>query len=155
MKKLYYYETKIGKIGLAEEHGFITNLYYMNMKQPLNAKLYETEILKECNAQLNEYLDGKLKEFDIPLNPKGTDFQQTVWAELLNIPYGETRSYKDIASIISNKNISRAVGNANNKNPIPIIIPCHRVISSDNNISGYVGGIKTKQFLIELEKEHM
>ena len=153
MKKVFYYETSIGKIGLAEEHGFLTNLYFMNMKQPLNAKLYETEILKEASIQLNEYLHGKIKEFDLPLNPSGTDFQQTVWSELLNIPYGQTKSYKDIALEIGCKTSYRAVGNANNKNPIPIIIPCHRVISSEGKISGYIGGESIKTKLLELEKQ--
>lgn len=153
MKKVFYYETPIGKVGIAEEHGFLTNLYFMNMKQPLNAKLYETDVLKEASIQLNEYFQGERKEFDIPLNPSGTDFQQTVWSELLNIPYGQTRSYKDIASEIGTQNACRAVGNANNKNPIPIIIPCHRVVSSDGKMSGYVGGETIKTKLLELEKQ--
>lgn len=151
MKKLFYYETPVGKIGIAEEHGFLTNIYFMNMKQPLDAKLWETDTIKETFNQLYEYFEGKRKEFDIPLNPKGTDFQQTVWSELLNIPYGETRTYKDIATAIGDGKSTRAVGNANNKNPIPIIIPCHRVIGSDNKISGYVGGIKIKEKLLETE----
>ena len=154
MKKLYYYETALGKIGIAEEHGFITNLCFMKMKQPLNAKLYETEILKEASLQLNEYLNGERKEFDLPLNPHGTDFQQTVWSELLNIPYGEVRSYKEIALSIGYKKSVRAVGNANNKNPIPIIIPCHRVIASDGEISGYIGGSELKKRLLDIETQY-
>jgi len=152
MKKVFYYETEIGKIGLAEEYGFITNLYFINMKQPLNAKQIETETLKEGFVQICEYLKGERKEFDLPLNPSGSDFQQTVWSELLNIPYGETRTYKDIALAIGSENSTRAVGNANNKNPIPIIIPCHRVIGSDGTLTGYVGGLELKQKLLNLEK---
>ena len=152
MKKVFYYQTPIGKIGIAEEWGFITNLYFMNMKQPLNAKQIETEILKETYVQLCEYLNKERTEFDIPLNPSGTDFQQTVWSELLNIPYGKTKTYKDIAQSVKKESAQRAVGNACNKNPIPIIIPCHRVLSSDNKITGYVGGLDLKEKLIDLEK---
>lgn len=152
MKKLFYYDTLIGKIGIAEEYGFITNLYFMNMKQPLNAKLYETEVLKECYIQLTEYFNGVRREFDLPLNPSGTDFQQKVWSEVLNIPYGEVRSYKDIAVSLKSETKSRAVGNANNKNPIPIIIPCHRVVSTNGELSGYVGGVNIKQKLLDIEK---
>lgn len=152
MKKIFYYETEIGKIGIAEEYGFITNLYFMNMKQPLNAKRIETETLKECFIQICEYLKGDRQNFDLPLNPSGTDFQQTIWSELLNIPYGETRTYKDIALAIGSEKSTRAVGSANNKNPIPIIIPCHRVIASDGSLSGYVGGADIKQKLINIER---
>lgn len=155
MKYLYYYETVIGKIGLAEEYGFLTNLCFMNVKQPLDAKVRETELLKEAFLQIHEYLKGERKEFDIPLNPQGSKFQQTVWSELLNIPYGEVRSYKVIASSIGSQNSARAIGSANNKNPIPIIIPCHRVISADGNISGYTGGSEIKEFLLKLEKENV
>ena len=152
MKRLFYYDTKIGKLGIAEEHGFLTNIYFMNMKQPLDSKLYETDVIKETFNQLCEYFDGKRKEFDIPVNPSGTSFQQKVWCELLNIPYGETRSYKDIAIAIGNEKSTRAVGNANNKNPMPIIIPCHRVIGTDKGLTGYAGGLKIKNYLLELEK---
>ena len=153
MKKVFYYETKIGKIGLAEEYGFITNLYFMNMKQPLNAKRCETDILKEAHIQIDEYLSGLRTEFDLPMNPSGTDFQQTVWSELLNIPYGKTKTYKEVAEAVKSPNATRAVGNANNKNPIPILIPCHRVIGSDNKLTGYVGGNELKNTLLELEKQ--
>ena len=152
MKKVFYYETPIGKIGLAEEWGFLTNLYFMNMKQPLNAKLIESDTIKEAYVQLMEYFKGERKEFDLPLNPSGTDFQQTVWSEILNISYGEVKSYKDIARNISAEKSVRAVGNACNKNPIPLIIPCHRVMSSDGSLSGYVRGKELKEVLLNLEK---
>ena len=155
MKKVFYYETSIGKLGIAEEYGFITNLYFMNMKQPLSAKVYETDILKEAYVQLEEYFRGERTEFDLPLNPSGTDFQQTVWSELLNIPYGETRTYKDIAVAIGNENATRAVGNANNKNPVPVIIPCHRVVGVNDYITGYVGGIEIKEKLLDIESKNL
>lgn len=151
MKKLFYYETPIGKLGIAEEYGFLTNIYFMNAKQPLDAKLYETETIKETFNQLCEYFRGDRKEFDIPLNPSGTDFQQTVWSELLNIPYGKTRTYKDISKELGDEKAVRATGNACNKNPIPIIIPCHRVLGSDGSLTGYAGGTEIKQKLLKLE----
>lgn len=153
MKRVFYYNTSIGKIGIAEEYGFITNLYFMNMKQPLDAKVFETDTLKEAALQLNEYLAGQRREFDLPLNPSGTSFQQTVWSELLNIPYGHTKTYKEIAEAVKSYDATRAVGNANNKNPIPIFIPCHRVVGSDGKLTGYVGGNEIKNTLLVLEKQ--
>ena len=155
MKKLFYYETVIGKIGIAEEHGFVTNICFMNMKQPLDSKLIETDILKETYVQISEYLDGKRKEFDIPLNPSGTDFQQKVWCEVLNIGYGNKMTYKDLALEIKNESAIRAVGSALNKNPIPIIIPCHRIVGTNGDLSGYNGGIELKKFLLNLEYENL
>ena len=101
--------------------------------------------------QLNQYFFSARKYFDLPLNPFGTPFQKKVWAELLNIPYASTLSYKDIAIKINNPFSYRAVGNANNKNPISIIIPCHRVISSDKKLSGYSAGQHIKRSLLSLE----
>ena len=108
-------------------------------------------LLTRLKSILKEYLEGKRKEFDIEINPKGTDFQKMVWKELLKIPYGETRSYKDIAARVNNPKGSRAVGMANNKNPIPIIIPCHRVIGSNGNLTGYAGGVNIKEKLLRIE----
>ena len=151
MKKVYYNETVIGKIGIAEEYGFVTNLYFMNMKQPLDAKVYETDIIKEAFAQLNEFLSGSRKDFDLPLNPSGSDFQQMVWSELLNIGYGELITYGEIAENLRIRSASRAVGGAINKNPVPIIIPCHRVVGANNDLTGYVGGLDVKKSLLESE----
>ncbi len=105
----------------------------------------------EAKYQLEEYFRGERKEFHLKLNPRGTDFQLKVWDELKNIPYGETRSYKEIAIAIGNPKASRAIGMANNKNPIPIIIPCHRVIGSNKTLVGYAGGLKMKKDLLNLE----
>ena len=109
-------------------------------------------IIKECAIQLIEYLDGKRKEFNLPVKYSGTDFQQKVWTELQNIPYGKTCSYKDIAVAINNEKAVRAVGQANRANPIPIIIPCHRVIGKNNTLTGYAGNrtdLKEKLLMIE------
>ncbi len=104
--------------------------------------------------QLNEYFSGGRKIFNLPINPKGTEFQKKVWSELLKIPYGRTLTYKDIAVKIGNTNASRAAGNAINKNPLPVIIPCHRVIGSSNKLTGYAFGLDIKQKLLNLEKKY-
>lgn len=112
----------------------------------------ENELLQDTYREIVEYLDKKRKVFTIPFKISGTEFQRSVYKELLKIPYGETRSYKDIAKSIGNEKAYRAIGNANNKNKVPIIIPCHRVIGTNNSLVGYAGGIEIKKFLLELEK---
>ena len=104
--------------------------------------------------EFEEYFKGKRRTFDVPIDPDGTPFQKSVWKALLAIPYGETRSYKDIAEAIGNPKAARAVGMANNRNPIPIIIPCHRVIGADGSLVGYGGGLGIKKFLLTLEKKN-
>jgi methylated-DNA-[protein]-cysteine S-methyltransferase len=108
--------------------------------------------LAEAVRQLREYFDGRRRQFELPLAPEGTPFQQSVWRELLTIPYGETISYGDLARRIGNRNASRAVGLANGANPISIIIPCHRVIGSSGKLTGYGGGLKNKEWLLALER---
>ncbi len=107
---------------------------------------------REAVRQLRAYFAGELKRFDIPLAPEGTPFQQRVWAQLLKIGYGETTSYGELARRLGNPNASRAVGLANGANPIPIVIPCHRVIGSSGKLTGYGGGLKTKEWLLALER---
>jgi methylated-DNA-[protein]-cysteine S-methyltransferase len=109
-------------------------------------------ILRETERQLASYFAGKLKAFDVPLDFKGTAFQKSVWAPLLTIPFGETRSYGDIARQIGRPTASRAVGAANGKNPISIIAPCHRVIGSTGALTGFAGGLATKERLLGLER---
>lgn len=104
--------------------------------------------------QLAAYFAGELREFDLPLAAQGTDFQQSVWAALRAIPYGETRSYRDLAVAIDNAKAVRAVGLANGRNPLPIIVPCHRVIGADGSMTGFGGGVETKRFLLDLEARH-
>ena len=113
----------------------------------------DTPTLRKAAQELSEYFAGNRKEFDIPLNPKGTDFQKSVWNALCTIPYGKTMSYGQVAAQIGNPKASRAVGMANNKNPIPILIPCHRVIGANGKLVGYGGGIWMKQKLLELEQK--
>ena len=109
---------------------------------------------KEVLSQLKKYLKGQLKRFDCPLDFKGTLFQKRVWSELAKIPYGQTRSYKDIAQAIGHPKAFRAVGNANGSNPLPLIIPCHRVIESNGGLGGFGHGLKVKRQLLDFEKAH-
>ena len=112
----------------------------------------KTEFTDRVYREIKEYLNGERTRFDFSYELEGTDFQKKVWKELTRIPYGETRTYKEIAIAIGNKNASRAVGMANNKNPIMIIVPCHRVIGTNGKLVGYAGGIDMKKELLDLEK---
>lgn len=131
-----------------------THLINIQFTQPQKALLQTTELLSMTTIQLDEYFQGKRTTFSLPFNLTGTPFQLAVWKELQNIPYGQTTSYKEIAQKINKPKAYRAVGMANNKNPLPIIIPCHRVIGSNGKLIGYAGGLKLKNYLLELEKSH-
>ncbi|MDS0525732.1 methylated-DNA--[protein]-cysteine S-methyltransferase [Clostridium sp. SHJSY1] len=150
---IFYYDTKIGRIRIEENGRAITSIDLVNhdLQEEILVK-EETLLLKQAIKELNEYFDGKRKYFNLPLNPHGTEFQKKVWNALMEIPFGETRSYKEIAKAIGNEKASRAVGMANNKNPIMIIIPCHRVIGSNGKLIGYAGGIDVKDKLLNIEK---
>ncbi len=111
-----------------------------------------TALLRDAEKQISEYFSGKRRKFDLPLKLSGSPFQLRVWNELLNIPYGQTASYSEIARILGNPKACRAVGNANNKNPIPLLVPCHRVVGKNGSLTGYAGGIEFKKFLLDLEK---
>ena len=148
----YFYESDIGTIGITERDGRITNVYITNDELPQDMQLNETPLLKEAVKQLKGYLAGELKEFSLPLEPSGTDFMKQVWSALCEIPYGETASYKDIAEKVGKPKAARAVGLANNRNPIPIFIPCHRVIGANGSLTGYRGGLEMKKKLLDLEK---
>jgi len=135
----------------------ISKLHLLNGKGNENFRISEDWIenrscFEDQIRQVEEYLKGNRKTFNMKLNPEGSEFQKKVWRELCKIPYGETAKYKEIAALIGNSNASRAVGAANGKNPIPIIIPCHRVVGSDGKLTGYAFGLGIKQKLISLEK---
>ncbi|MBN7773315.1 methylated-DNA--[protein]-cysteine S-methyltransferase [Clostridium aminobutyricum] len=151
MKNLFYYETIVGTIGIAEENGFLTDLFFGEENAPENSVQKESPLLKEAVRQLKEYFTGSRKNFDLPLAPQGTDFQKRDWKALQEIPYGATVSYLDIAQKIGCPKGARAVGLANNRNPISIIIPCHRVIGKNGKLVGYGGGVDKKIKLLELE----
>lgn len=131
-----------------------THLINIQFTQPQKALLQTTELLSMATIQLDEYFQGKRTTFSLPFKLTGTPFQLAVWKKLQNIPYGQTTSYKEIAQKINKPKAYRAVGMANNKNPLPIIIPCHRVIGSNGKLIGYAGGLKLKNYLLELEKSH-
>ena len=145
----YSYETVLGSVTLVEEDGALLAISTHHVYEGI---CQETTLIKEAHQQLSEYLKGERKSFDLPLRMKGTDFQQRVWNALLDIPYGETRSYKQIAEAIGNPKAVRAVGMANNRNPLLIVVPCHRVIGADGKLVGYGAGIEKKEFLLRLEK---
>ena len=146
--------TKIGKIIIIEQDGKIIKVQ-INRNIEKDIVMKDTQILQKTAKQLEEYFAGKRKNFDVPLNPKGTEFMKKVWTALCGIPYGEVYSYKQIAVKIGNPKASRAVGMANHNNPIPIIIPCHRVVGSNGKLVGYALGLDKKDFLLELEKKNV
>lgn len=148
----FIYNTPIGKIELVETNNKITAAHFNAIEKN---DMKETDILKEAGKQLHEYFSGQRQSFDLPLNPQGTEFQIKVWAALQEIPYGKTATYKDIAQIINKPKGCRAVGMANNKNPLPIFIPCHRVIGTNGKLVGYAGGLSTKEKLLELEQSYL
>lgn len=158
LERVWYYDTEIGRVGIAENGNAITEITLLKTPvgpgiiRPLKfEKEEETQLLKTAAEQLKEYLAGNRQTFDLPLDPRGTEFQKAVWNALLDIPFGEIRSYKHVAEAIGNPKACRAVGMANNKNPILIVIPCHRVIGSDGSLVGYGGGIDLKEKLLKLE----
>lgn len=148
-----YRDTYIGVIGIAENDGKITNVFFENATVPAELELLETPVLTEAFKQLDEYLSGSRKSFDLPLSPRGTPWQIKCWNALLDIPYGETSSYGDIARRVNNPKAFRAVGLANNRNPLPVFIPCHRVIGSDGSLIGFGGGLDVKEKLLRLERQ--
>ena len=150
---IYFYHTLIGKIGIAETGGSITNVFFEKDILPQNVTEVETPLIVEASQQLDSYLMGKLQHFTLPLSPVGTPFMQRVWVQLCTIPYGETATYKEIAVKTGNGKASRAIGLANNRNPIPVFIPCHRVIGSNGTLTGYRGGLGVKKILLDLERE--
>lgn len=134
---------------LGDENG-VSNIHFVKKEKHQEVPI----CLLRARNQLQEYFDGKRKTFDVPLNISGTDFQKKVWSALQKIPYGQSCSYLDIAKAIKNPKAVRAVGGANNKNKIPIIIPCHRVLGKDGSLVGFAGGLGVKLELLDLEKAY-
>lgn len=151
MEHVFYLNTKIGTVGIAENGSAITKVFFCN--EPCSGSC-KTPLLQNAALQLEEYLAGTRREFDLPLAPKGTPFQQAIWKALLDIPYGDTRSYAQIAHAVGNPKACRAVGMANHNNPIAVIIPCHRVIGKNGKLTGYAGGIDKKDALLLLEQKN-
>ncbi len=145
-----YYESEIGLIEITGTEDGILSVDFVEDKSVDNPRI--PPLLKRCVKQLDEYFGGTRREFSVKLLPEGTDFQKKVWNELIKIPFGETRSYKDMAASIGNIKAVRAVGNANGKNKIGIIIPCHRVIGNNGKLVGYGGGLWRKEWLLKHER---
>jgi len=136
---------------IEESDNCITYVHFGEVRRP-DSNIIETDLLKRAGQELKEYFEGTRLSFDLPLKMEGTEFQIKVWNALLQIPFGETRSYKQIAEAVGNPLGSRAIGNANNKNKISIIVPCHRVIGANGKLVGYEGGLDIKEKLLNLEK---
>lgn len=149
MKKYFKYKTNICELYIGEENNKITNISFT---KDFIGEIEETELIKKAYKQIEEYLKGERIKFDLPIYLDGTEFQKKVWNALIDIPYGKVATYKDIAKKIGNEKAFRAVGNANNKNPIAIVVPCHRVIGANGKLVGYAGGLTVKKNLLEIEK---
>jgi len=145
-------DTPLGTLQLVSNGEHLQKIHFPGM----HSTTYGTEqridaVLSACVDQLTEYFAGKRRDFDLPLRAGGTEFQQQVWSALVDIPYGELRSYQDIANAIGKPKAVRAVGAANGRNPLPIVVPCHRVIGSDGSLTGFAGGLAMKTQLLTLE----
>lgn len=148
VKFVDYLTTPQGLLEIVANHNGLTAVTFV---QAARFTPCTNAIVRDAHAQLSQYFSRRLTEFSLPLAAKGTEFQQAVWDALLSIAYGETASYADIACALNNPKAVRAVGMANSKNPIAIIVPCHRVIGSNKTLTGYAGGIDKKQYLLNLE----
>jgi methylated-DNA-[protein]-cysteine S-methyltransferase len=148
-EKIAYYKTPIGTAKIIGNNKGIISINVIEDK--IETSIQISKYLESCIVQLDEYFEGNRTRFDLKLNPQGTIFQKKVWDELLNIPFGKTRSYMEQTKKIGDPKAIRAVAAANGKNPIWIIIPCHRVIGSDGSLTGYTGGIWRKKWLLEHE----
>ncbi|WP_104735028.1 methylated-DNA--[protein]-cysteine S-methyltransferase [Hanstruepera ponticola] len=144
--------TPLGFTKIVGNEKGIRSVTVLNSEENVSDIIPDT--LEDCVYQLNEYFDGERKKFDLNLNPQGTDFQKRVWDELLHIPYGKTLSYLNLSKKLGDVKAIRAVANANGKNPLWIIVPCHRVIGSDGSLTGYAGGLHRKQWLLEHESPY-
>jgi len=155
MTHIAYIDTVIGRLGIAEQEKFLTHLFFSDSasikKMPPNAVEKWTPFLRKTAKEIEEYLAGKRREFNVPVKLAGTDFQLSVWNALRTIPYGQTRSYREIAEQIGNAKACRAVGMANHWNPVAIIVPCHRVIGANGSLTGFGGGLALKRQLLDLE----
>jgi methylated-DNA-[protein]-cysteine S-methyltransferase len=151
-----YYHSPVGTLCIAENGNAITHIKWAETQPaPTGTGEPATPLLREAVRQLSEYFAGKRRTFDLPLAPQGTAFQLRTWQALREIPYGETRSYKQIAEAVGCPKGARAVGLANNRNPISILTPCHRVIGANGRLVGYAGGLETKKQLLALERSRM
>lgn len=153
MEHLYYHTTPLGGLVISDDGQAVTGVR-LCASPPKHAEAVPSPPALLACTQLDAYFSGKRKSFDLPLDLKGTEFQRRVWRALREIPYGETRSYKQIAEASGNPKACRAVGGASHRNPVLIIVPCHRVIGSDKSLTGFGCGLSAKEFLLRLEREN-
>lgn len=151
---IFQYSTDIGVIGIAEQDGKLTNILFETDPVPVEAVVRETQPIREAHRQLARYFAGGLREFSLPLAPQGTEFLRVVWDQLRAVAYGQTATYSQIAERVGNPRAVRAVGLACARNPLPFVIPCHRILGSGGRLTGYRGGLALKQKLLEMEKQH-
>lgn len=146
----FVYGMPLGRLTIVADESGLTEIRF-GAQAVEGAARRPSALTNTAATQLQEYFAGKRRDFQLPLAPAGTDFQRQVWAALQDIPYGEVRTYADIAAAVGNPRGYRAVGLANNKNPLPIVVPCHRVIGAGGKLVGYAAGLKVKRYLLELE----
>lgn len=153
MKAIYKYDGPLGTYALEEQNGLLTRLWLGDRMAllPGETEISETPLLKEAHRQLTAYFAREQKQFDLPIAPEGTPFQLKIWKLLQEIPYGTTITYGELACRSGDIKASRAVGMANSRNPLPILIPCHRVIGSGGKLTGYTGGLNIKIGLLQIE----
>ena len=156
MEQVAIYDSPIGKILLKAQPSYLTGLFFQEETPIIEnyEKNSDLPIITKTILQLDEYFKGIRKNFDIEINNIGTEFRKKTWKELMNIPYGETRSYKDLAIMVGNPKAVRAVGGANHNNNISIIVPCHRVVGANGKLVGYGGGLWRKEWLLNHEKKY-
>lgn len=146
-----YIQSPIGKLGIIANDNAVVQVLWPNEKSKIKVEQKDTPVLEQAANELEEYFSGKLKKFSVKTSPEGTEFQKSAWKALQKIPHGKTISYQQQAANIGDAKKARAVGMANGKNPIPVIIPCHRVIGKNGSLTGFGGGLKIKQKLLDLE----
>jgi methylated-DNA-[protein]-cysteine S-methyltransferase len=150
-KYIASYETALGEFIITSDGEYINSIRFAQML-PKQTDFTPCPLTDTAAVQLREYFSGQRKDFDVPINPYGTEFQRLIWNYLRTIPYGETLSYKQVACGVNKPTASREVGMANNKNPLMIIVPCHRVVGSNGELVGYAGGLELKKQLLEIER---
>ena len=152
MEDVAYINTPLGVAKITGNSEGLSSIIVLDSEEPLTDVIPES--LEDAVYQLNEYFEGIRTEFQLDLNPEGTEFQKKVWLELQNIPYGRTASYMELSKLIGDPKAIRAVGAANSRNPLWIVVPCHRVIGSDGSLTGYAGGLHRKKWLLDHESPH-
>ncbi|MDH5832604.1 methylated-DNA--[protein]-cysteine S-methyltransferase [Luteimonas kalidii] len=150
-----FIDSPVGPLFVAADDAGLRAIEFRDNRHPVRRdgdwQPGDSAMLQRARTQLEEYFAGERRSFDLPLSPRGTDFQRTVWTTLASIPYGETISYAQLATRVGRPSASRAVGAANGRNPLPIVLPCHRVIGADGALTGFGGGLPTKHYLLALE----